>query len=444
MTKPTILVVDDELSIRESFTLILENDFTVETAASGETALQKASSQSIDLVFLDIRMSGMTGMETLPKLKQMHPDTPVIMVTAVNDVQSAGEAIKNGAEDYIVKPFDVDEVLKKAKSLIERKRLKTEAARLGTGALLAATRPAIFGRGRRSEELREAIRQAAEGTGPVLLMGEAGSEFDDVAQNIHLESNRAQKPFEIVRYSPESREFSAQIELFGQIEGTSLLSPSPSPGAIHRAKGGTLYLSHVSQMPGLVQDVCAQWLDDDGRPQDVRVIASWVNRLPEDQAVSALHPTLFEAVSVISIEIPSLSERLAEFDGMVEDLITHFAHKHHRKEKKIGKEAIELLEGYPYKGGMMELQGIIENIVLTLPQEEISAEDLPLDVWIHSRVGGKIPYSQFTEKFEKLFLEHAKQIFGSNTFTLSKRLGLSPTALQAKLEHHHLVEDSAI
>lgn len=439
MARPTVLVVDDELSIRESFSLILDDYFHVETAASGETAVQKASSQMIDLVFLDIRMPGMDGMETLPKLKKIMPNTPVVMVTAVNDVQSAGQTIKDGAEDYIVKPFDVEEVLKKARFLLERKNVKAEAARLRATSPLVFQKPPLFGKGRKMDELAESIQHATEVTHPVLLMGEPGSEFDSVAERIHLESPRARGPFEIVRFSPHIGNAEAEYELFGQPEKEPTYFGKGRSGAFQRARGGTLYLSHVGHMPGPVQDGLAAKLDDDELPENVRVIASWVNRLPEDQAVTALHPALFETISSVTIEIPTFAERLADFETMIQDILEFFSQRHAVKTPKLSQEAKELLEGYPYKGGILELQGIMENLILRVPADEITAEDLPLDVWIYSRVGGKIPYTQFAEKFEKKFLTTAVRNFGNNLVALSKRLGLSPVALQAKLEQHHIL-----
>ncbi len=439
MSRPTVLIVDDELSIRESFSLILDDYFNVETAASGETAVQKASTQPVDLVFLDIRMPGMDGMETLPKLKKIMPNTPVVMVTAVNDVQSAGQTIKDGAEDYIVKPFDVEDVLKKARFLLERKSVKAEAARLRATSPLAFQKPRLFGKGRKMDELMESMAHASEVTHPVLLMGESGSEFDDVAERIHLESPRARGPFEIVRFSPQIGNAEAEFELFGRDDKEPAFVGKSRPGAFQRARGGTLYLSHVGHIPGKVQDELATKMDEDETPENVRVIASWVNHLPEDQAVTALHPALFETISSVTIEIPTFAERLADFETMIEQLLEYFAERHAVKKPKLTQEARELLEGYPYKGGILELQGIVENVILKVRSEEITAEDLPLDIWLNSRVGGKIPYSQFVEKFEATFLKTAVRDFGNNLLALSKRLGLSPVALQAKLEQHKII-----
>ena len=234
--KPAILVVDDELSIRESFKLILSDKYYILTAASGEAAVKHAADNPLDLAFLDIRMPGMDGLETLKRIKEVNPELMVVMVTAVNDVQKASEAIRLGAQDYIVKPFDVNQVLKLASDLIMKKSILNEGRRAGQRFELTA----LIGTADKIEQVRKKAEEAAFNKNGVLIIGPEGCEREAVARLLSPDST-------VDVRDPSS-------SLFKKTEGSSVVDLKRVPGAIDPTGEGSVFIDHAELLPPWAQE----------------------------------------------------------------------------------------------------------------------------------------------------------------------------------------------
>jgi len=348
-----ILVTDDERSIRESFTLILEGKYRVVTAASGEGALKAVADQKIDLAFLDIRMPGLDGLETLKRLKELDPEVDVIMVTAVNDVQKASEAIKLGARDYLIKPFDVEAIHKMTAAVLARQELARASRR--------ALRPAapLTGQSDKIKALNQFIEKTGAQDGPVLLLGEAGTEKALAALALHDKSPRHTLPFVTCQLTAK---MSAKNELFGQTKGTTVVDLAKKSGALERARGGTLYINNIEYLPvELLPDL---------RQSGVRLIAASSGELP-DKVKEFFGPSV--------ITLPPLRDRLTDLPVIATGILDDLSRLYHRENVELTPEAAEALGSYAWPGNVAQLKALLEKVMLTTKKTRIEVNDLPLE-----------------------------------------------------------------
>jgi DNA-binding NtrC family response regulator len=445
--KPTILVVDDELSIRESFGLILGDAYNVIIAASGEAALKKLVDEKIDLAYLDIRMPGLDGIETLRRMKGIDKDTAVIMVTAVNDVQKVSEAINAGAEDYVVKPFDVNEILDKTERTLRQKGIKNQKKNLQASAL-GSERPELIGRSKRIEEIRSKIENIAGKDLSVLISGEIGTEKAVIAEVLHLESGRAPGKFAGLVLSRRGDQDMRTV-LFGGGSGTYTENLGKEKGLFEGLNGGTIYLENIEDLPGELQNELASVLrnkeirreDAVGSiPTDVRIISSTSTDLKELVGSGAFSKALYEILSEAAFEVPPLRDRMSDLDLLIGHLIEKFGRVHGGKLKGLTADAIEALSGYDFPANYEELECLIEMAVLSCRKEKLSADMLPLYILAGSRTfgdteeGAKIKYDNIYESTERTYIERILSDRGGDHASAAKLLGITPRALSAKLE----------
>lgn len=368
-----ILVVDDELSIRESFSLILEDKYKVLQAASGEAALKNAADQKIDLVYLDIRMPGLDGLETLKMLKNIDPDLEIIMVTAVNDVQKASQAVKLGAREYIVKPFDVNNVLKLTEQILRRKSILSEGEEIQKKTGKRA--PELIGQHEKIIKILKTIEKIKNDE-KVLISGEAGTEKELVARIIHEKSGRADLPFRSIHLSYEMSLLEIKSLLFGREKGA---------GLFEQAKSGTVFINNLESLPEEIFKTI---------PIEARLIGG-ANSDP-----SVKNKGFFEFFSAALIEIPPLRERTSD----IPLLVNHFLKKLNAQygiEVKISIPALEALAAYSWPGNTQELESLMERLVLSCANNQISLENLPIDILLETTEGSG---SGFISTFEREYI----------------------------------------
>ncbi|MEA3493618.1 MAG: sigma-54 dependent transcriptional regulator [Candidatus Margulisiibacteriota bacterium] len=413
----SILVVDDELSIRESFSLILEGKYRVILAASGEAALKAVSDQKLDMAYLDIRMPGMDGIETLTRVREIDPDLEVIMVTAVNDVQNASKAIKIGARDYVVKPFDVDHILKLTEQILSKKSIQKEKVVIKKkGADLVGL-----------DNIQKAVSKIRDDK-KVLILGEPGTEKEIVASIIHEMSGRSKAQFMTTHLSSliHSKELTALF--LGRGKGSTTAELTGKTGLFEQLRSGTLFIDNLEALPGSVSQaiVDGEFSRDGSQTKieiETRLIAGAMPGLAEKNR------PLFDLFSERVINIPPLRERNRD----IPLLIKYFCNKcndKYDKEISFSPDTIKALASYQWPGNTQELGCLVERYVLSLNKRIVEIEDLPLDVLLRTTQGTG---SEFILKFEKEYIQKVYEEKGKDKAKTASFLGITPTVLEVKL-----------
>jgi DNA-binding NtrC family response regulator len=425
--KPIILVVDDELSIRESFSLILGKEFTVVTAASGEAALKRIIDERIDLVYLDVRMPGMSGIETLKKIKEIDKNIEVILVTAVNDVGSASSAVKLGAKDYLVKPFNVHDIINMTRSFVIK--AQTRAIRPPDG-------EEIIGNSKQVLNVKRSVEYACQNNSSILIIGEKGLEAEQIARIVSGETEKKLLILNAVSNLSSSA-------LFGCEKGSFASEFGKVAGLLEKAESGILFIRNVELLPKEIQSSLGQAMSKkefsrDGSPamipMDVRVIAETSAKLNELVSEGKFDETLFNAISEITIDLPPLKMRESDLPLLIDHYLEKFANKYDKK-IKISPQSVEVLAACAWPGNLAELSNSIESIILSLESEVLEPEDLPLDVLIKSPSGGR-PFTSFEtieESFEKAHILNIYRRAGENKEKAAAMLGMQVKNLESKL-----------
>jgi len=406
-----ILIVDDEMSIRESFSLILDGKHKIVTAASGEAALKHVSDQKIDLVYLDIRMPGIDGLETLKRIKEIDPAVDVVMVTAVNDVQKAGEAIRRGARDYIIKPFDVDAILKMTDSILLRKSQLIRGSAIQKE--VHKTAPAIIGRNDKIESIIKTAKAVAPKNSRVLILGEAGTEKEAVAEFIHSISPRADLPLRSISLSGKMSPAGIESRLFGSGTGSTTADLERRPGLLEEVRGGTLFINHVEYLP----------------PKPIAT----ESRLIAGSSLADLAESskeVFDLFSETLITLPPLRERLSDLPLLIEYFLEKFNEKHGKEVAELSPEAEELFSNYGWPGNTKELECVLERLVINASSQQITASDLPVDLLLKS---SGAPGGEYLSQFEKSYIRKIVDEAGGDKEKAAAILQINPILIEGKL-----------
>ncbi len=420
-----ILVVDDELSIRESFSLILQGQYDLLQAASGEVALKLAADQRVDLVYLDIRMPGMDGLETLKCLKQINPNLEVIMITALNEVEKASRAIKLGARDYIVKPFDVDNVLKLTEQILIKKSIFNSG--LKAQKTLQNEQAELLGQSEKLKKISKAISQIKDDQ-RVLIIGEPGTEKELVARLIHGNSSRADNNFFTYHLSDNIPAAKIKNTLFGRGQGTSTIDIKTETGLLELAAEGTLFLENLEALPTEVnKTIISQKFSRMGNegleiPLEARLIGGATPGLAKTKK------DIFNFFSTVLIELPPLRERRSDIPFIASELIKKY-NKIYGENISAESAALEALTSYDWPGNLFELEALIERLILTCQTDKIRTNDLPFDILLKSSAKG----SDFASGFEKEYIRSIYEMSGKNKEIAAAHLGINHLLLETKL-----------
>jgi DNA-binding NtrC family response regulator len=367
-----ILIVDDQEMLRDSLAATLARDgHEIVAAGDGASALSRLEASRIDLMITDLKMPRMTGIELLVEARKRRPDLPVVLMTAFATVQTAVEAMKLGAYDYIQKPFEADELKMLVERTLEHSRLKLENAALRQMTELNAPRPLVGSSGV-MEEVRKRIELVARSNATVLVRGESGTGKEVVARAIHASSDRRERPFLAVNCAALSESL-LESELFGHEKGAFTGADRLRRGRFELADGGTLLLDEISEIaPGLqakllrvLQESTFERVGSSLTQQvDVHVVATSNRDLERSVADGKFRQDLFYRLNVVPIELPPLRERSDD----VPELCRHFLHQIARRDRNafrhIEPEAVRHMQKYAWPGNVRELQNIIERAVV--------------------------------------------------------------------------------
>jgi two-component system response regulator PilR (NtrC family) len=383
--KGKILIVEDERSMREVLKILLEGEnHEVTTASDGIEGLACIEKDIFDLVITDMKMPKSDGFEVLKKIKEISPDTIVIMITAFGTKDSAVEAMKLGAYDYIHKPFNIDEIRLIVRKALEKKRLSEELSILKQKVEVTFALENIIGQSPKMQELFRLIGKVAQSNSNALITGESGAGKELVATALHNLSHRKEKNFVAINCAafPEGL---LESELFGHMKGAFTGAVYNKQGLFEIADGGSVLLDEIGEMPTNLQAKLLRVIENGTFRRiggttdikvDVRIISATNKDLKEEISAARFREDLFYRLNVVPINIPPLRERKED----IPLLIDHFLRKSAENHKRISPEAIGILMDYSWKGNVRELENVIERIALLSDKDEITPRDLPSEV----------------------------------------------------------------
>jgi two-component system response regulator PilR (NtrC family) len=381
-----ILVVDDETSMQDFLQILLQREgHEVSCCGTASEALVALESDDYDLVISDIRMPGMDGMELLDHVQRLSAETLVILITAHGTTESAVEAMKRGAYDYLTKPCSVDELRLVVQKALEKRDLSSENRRLRRQLGAPPAAPPILGRSSRMQEVLGLVRQVAPTRTNVLITGESGTGKELVARAVHALSDRRDKPFVAVNCGaiPENL---LESELFGHVRGSFTGATANKMGLFEIADGGTLFLDEIGEMPlplqvKVLRAIQQRTFKRVGGTSDIRVdvrIVCATNRiLEEDVRLGRFREDLFYRLNVIEIHLPPLRERPEDIPELVRFFVHRYAEQLGRAVEGVDPEVMAALESYPYQGNVRELENLIERAVTLTPSSRIRLDCLP-------------------------------------------------------------------
>ncbi|MGH7276939.1 MAG: sigma-54-dependent transcriptional regulator, partial [Candidatus Rokuibacteriota bacterium] len=385
----TLLVADDDPGLRESLERTLTREgYRVVLASDGNAALERLQAGGIDLVLTDLKMPGLTGIEVLRAAKAIAPDVDVILLTAFGTVEEAVKAMKEGAYDFLTKPFQRAQVLRLIRQALERRELIQQNRALKQRLDDILQQGAVIGSSPAFRRMMTLVEQVAESSATVLLQGESGTGKELVARAIHERSARRKGPFVAVNCAalPETL---LESELFGYEKGAFTGAAGRKEGRFELADGGTLFLDEVSDLSPVTQPKILRVLQEGEFERlggtktlrvDVRIVTATNQELAQMVKEKRFREDLYYRLNVITIRVPPLRERYEDVRVLAQHFLRIYAAKNGRKLEGFSAEAIERLEAYAWPGNVRELENLVERSVVLARKDRIDAEDLPEEI----------------------------------------------------------------
>jgi two-component system nitrogen regulation response regulator NtrX len=446
-----ILIVDDEPAIQKALRDVLEDEgYRVRAVGSGADALKAVADETPDLVFLDIWMPRMDGLETLAELRRLRPEAPVVMISGHGTIETAVKATRLGAYDFVEKPLSLEKTLVTVARALEHGRLARENAVLRAR---LDPRAEIIGDSPPMRALREQIATAAPSNGRVLIHGENGSGKELVARAVHALSARSQQPFVEVNCAAIPEEL-IESELFGHERGAFTHAVARRRGKFELADGGTLFLDEIGDMSLKTQAKVLRVLEEQafervgGRETlrvDVRVIAASNRDLPSLIAQGAFREDLFYRLNVIPIDVPPLRARKEDVPALVEHFIRVFCAENGKRLKTVAPAALTYFMTYDWPGNVRELRNMVERLVIMVPGDAIGVEELPPPLRAREPAAGGAAVAgddrtlrEAREGFERAFILSVLRAQDWNMTRAAERLGIERSHLYRKIRAYNI------
>ena len=442
-----ILVVDDDRSNLESIRLVLEKEgYQTLTAGSGREALEILRVERVQLMITDLMMPGMDGIDLLKAVRQIVPQTDVVLMTAYGTIEKAVEAIKLGAQDFLTKPLKRFMILRAVKTVLERQSLLVENKNLRKRLAELTRDREIIGASQPVRHLLDLVQQVAPSQARVLIQGESGTGKELFARALHARSSRREGPFVAINCAaiPESL---IEAELFGHEKGAFTGADKRREGRFEQANGGTLFLDEIGEMPLHLQTKLLRVMQEMefhrvGGTQvvrvDVRVVASTNRDLKQEIAAKNFREDLFYRLSVITLDIPPLRERQDDVTLLAQHFLKKFNEANGKQIRGIQREAMDLLTNYPWPGNVRELENVMERAVILANGEMIGVTDLPevltaqarRDPWLRVRVPTAL------DDVERLLIFETLRWAGDDKKLAASALNTSLRTLYRRLEEY--------
>jgi two-component system response regulator PilR (NtrC family) len=450
--KAQLLVVDDELSMREFLEIMLTDEgYDVKTASSGEQAFELFKKHVFDAVLTDVKMPGMSGLELIRRIRSLAPDTPIVAITAYSSVEDAIRAVREGAYDYISKPFQADDLRE-----VIRNALETRTTRLRERDAVSRTEKdhcfeGIIGKSQEMREIFQLVARVAPSSANVLIVGESGVGKELIARAIHKRSPRSRKPFVSINCTaiPETL---LESELFGYVKGAFTGAVTHKQGLVEAAHMGALFLDEVGDISPAIQAKLLRFLqdrefrrvgDNEDRKVDVRVIAATNKNLEKEMEEGRFREDLYYRLNVIRIRIPPLREREEDIPPLIDHFIKKYSKKQGKTIKKASSLAMKVLCNYSYPGNVRELENTIERLVTLETSEQLTAAHIPSrfteraeipesERGVHIPSGG-IDLDRATEELERQLISRALEMSGGGRAKAAALLGITMRSLRYRL-----------
>ena len=442
MTRAAILIVDDERGVQTSVQGILEDaGFDAQAVATGEDALELLLKREIPVVLLDVWLPGMDGLQVLAKLRQISPETVVIMISGHASIETAVRATKLGAFDFVEKPLSIEKTTRSVKKALDFLRLEEENRRLREE---LGEHYEVIGESVPMKALRQQIALAAPTNGRVLIYGESGTGKELVAHALHAASLRSSEPFVEVNYAAIPEEL-IESELFGHIKGSFTGASDDKVGKFQKADNGTLFLDEVGDMSLRTQAKVLRVLEEQrlepvGSNQpitvDVRVIAATNKKLEEQIVRGQFREDLFYRLNVIPFNVPALRERVEDIPSLARHFLNEFSAAYGRKPNEISDAALAVLARYSWPGNVRELRNLIERLVIICPHARIEPLHLPPEIF-RGVTGATKPQATLQEArsaYEREFILRKLEENQWNMTRTAAALGLERSHLYRKMK----------
>ncbi|MBI3695822.1 MAG: sigma-54-dependent Fis family transcriptional regulator [Acidobacteria bacterium] len=437
-----LLVVEDEPNMLRVLELQLAGaGFAVEKAATAEQALPILERGGLDLVLTDLKLPGMDGLALLARIRGMDPSLPVVMMTAFGTVETAVQAMKAGASDYVLKPFSLDDLMLTIDKVLELHALRSENRRLKDELGRKYQFDNIIGRSAGMQDVFAAVSRVAPTRATVLLAGESGIGKDLIARAIHHHSPRRERPFVKINCSalPENL---MESELFGYEKGAFTGAAGPRMGKFEQADGGTVFLDEIGDVPPPVQVKLLRVLQEREFERlgsnktlrvDVRVIAATNQDLRAALEQGAFSEDLYYRLNVVPINIPPLRERKEDIPFLVDHFLAKYAEETGGRVKSVTPSALDRLVSCHWPGNVRELENIIQRAMVLSPGPALDASDIQLDTAPRSESAPFLPEGITLDQYERELIREALRRAGGNKSQAARLLGLTRNALRYRL-----------
>ncbi len=441
--KPSILIVDDEKAVRENLARYLSEGYVTETAANGNEAIQKISDNSdIEILLSDLKMPEMDGIELLEKIQAMNRDIVTIFITGFSTIESAVDAMRKGAYDYLTKPIDLNKLEITVKNAISHKKLKSENIMLKERIKEKFDSSTLVGKSGKIRGILDIVKRVASTRATVLIQGESGTGKELVANIIHYNSMVADGPFIKVNCSALA-EGLLESELFGHEKGAFTGALYMKKGRFELANGGTLFLDEIGDISPAIQVKLLRFLQESEFERvggtrtlkvDVRIISATNRNLEELVRDGKFREDLYYRLKVVSIDVPPLRERKEDIPLILDFHLKRFADIHNKPIIGITPEAMKLIKSYHWPGNIRELMNAIESAVVMSVEDRITPESLPPFLTMKPTEQKGIAEAENLFEIEKKAILEALNKSGGNKTEAARMLGIGLRTLYRKLK----------
>ncbi len=448
--KDRVLIIEDDKRLREVLKKILDKQgFDVETMADASGGITKIKTDFCDIALTDLKMPGLGGIEVLKAIKKVSPQTYVVIMTAYGTIDSAVEAMKSGAFDYVTKPFKTEEILLVIKKALEDRDLRKKIQVLTEQVERKYGFENIIGKSKLMQDVFEMIRMVSKTDTTVLITGKTGTGKELVARAIHYNSKRKDEPFVVVNSSaiPETL---LESELFGHVKGAFTGAHRDKRGLFQEAHQGTLFLDEIGAIPPSVQVKLLRAIEDEiitpvgetkGDKVDIRLIAATNHDLEQEVKRESFRDDLYYRLRVMSIHLPELKDRREDIPLLANHFLKRYNHSLKKEVKRISKDALRLLLDFHWPGNVRELEHAIERAVLVSDSEDILPEHLPPEIQFpeETRIKKAGEDGKSLETVEKEYIKMILKKAGGHKSKAASILGMDRRTLYRKLKKYGIV-----
>ena len=448
----TVLICDDDLGMRDTIAAILKRDYRVLTVSSGEAALALLKQEDVDLILLDVRLPGISGFDVLRIVKENYSLIECIMISAINEVETAVQAMKHGAYHYITKNFDYDELRSLVRNACERQDLNRQVITLSAQVAEQSEREFLIGPSKQIRDIVDLVHKVAKLSATVLILGESGTGKELLARLLHRESGRGDAPFIAVNLSAIPHEL-VESTLFGHERGAFTGAHKQQLGKFELAAGGTLFLDEIGDLRFDLQAKLLRAIQEGeiervggAKPikTDFRLVVATNVDLEKAVKDGRFREDLYYRINVIPIRMPPLRDRIDDLPELARLFLERYRAKFRKPVRGISDSALKILASYWWPGNIRELENLFERLVAVSDKEWITDEDLPLEYHFakldSTPTAGETLFDEALETFERNFLLRALEKSDWNVTATARYLGIPLSTLKHKMHRLDLRE----